>query len=104
MNEIESKLNAIVKAIDMLLERENVNSANGFEVILSIRGNCGNSKVIQSGLVSGTIGGIAESILKLLEENAEVKYALAKIGLQEYKEKEEKENKFKEEKFRAKWN
>lgn len=101
MNEIESKLSAIVRAIDMLLERENVNSANGFEVILSIRGNCDKSKVIQAGLVSGTIGGIAESILKLLEENTEVKYALAKIGLQEY---DEKENKIKEEKFRAKWN
>lgn len=101
MNEIELKLNAIVKAIDMLLEKENVNSANGFEVILSIRGNCGGSKVIQTGLVSGTIGGIAESLLKLLEENTEVKYALAEIGLQDY---EEKENKVKEEKFRAKWN
>lgn len=101
MSEIELKLSAIVRAIDMLLERENVNSANGFEVILSIRGNCDKSKVIQAGLVSGTIGGIAESILKLLEENTEVKYALAKIGLQEY---DEKENKIKEEKFRAKWN
>lgn len=101
MNEIESKLSAIVRAIDMLLERENVNSANGFEVILSIRGNCGGNKVIQAGLVSGTIGGIAESILKLLHENTEIKYALANIGLQEYKDKDDK---VKEEKFRAKWN
>lgn len=101
MNEIELKINAIVKAIDLLLEKENVNSANGFEVVLSIRGNRGNGKVIQAGLVSGTIDGIAESILKLLHENNEVKIALESIGLQEY---EEKDSKVKEEKFRAKWN
>lgn len=101
MNEIELKLSAIVEAIYCLLEKENVNSKNGFEVIVSIRGNCSNDKVIQAGLVSGTIDGLAESILRLLHENTEIKYALADIELQEFNENEKK---IKEEKFRAKWN
>ena len=96
----ETKLIAIVKAIDLLLEEENINSENGFEVVLSIRATEGR-KAIQSGLLSGTIGGVAESILRILHENPEIKRTLAELGLREYEREERNIN---DEKFKAKWN